>query len=139
MKIKYNPTRIITTADMFIACDPPITFEVKVRISPDWARRLGEWEDAKDQDINIAMQLMSETFISVSQDGEAFLLSDIKSVQELRDSIEQDNKGYGNEFITQIVEMFGTNHFRFLALASQRSTELLRPSNGTAKEKKRVK
>ena len=139
MQIKYNPIRTITTADLFIACDPPITFDVKARLSPAWAIKSREWEESDSPDIDTAIELMSESFVSVAQDNETFPLTSIKAVQSLRDSIEQDNEGYGDEFIIHLVEMFSNNHFRFLALASAKSAKLLRPSNGMVKEKSKVK
>lgn len=139
MKIKYNPVRIISTADLFIACDPPIQFEVKVRLTPSWAIKSRDWDDSPDSDIEIAMELMADAFVSVSQDGDIYPLNTVEAVKGLRDSIESDNPEYGNDFIKIIVEMFSSNHFRFLALASQKSGLQSRPSNGTqSKEKQAV-
>ena len=138
MRIKYNPTRIISTADLFIACDPPIQFEVKVRLTPEWAIKAREWDESEGEEIETAIELMSEAFLNVSQDSETFPLNTIKAVKGLRDSIEKDNPGYGNEFIKTIVEMFSNNHFRFLAIASHKSALQSGPLNGTTNKKKQV-
>ena len=139
MKIKYSPTRTVTTADLFIAADPPIVFEVKARLSPGWAQLLRVWEDNGSDDEGMACELMGQAFMSVSQDDERYPLNSKEAAEQLSQAIEVENEGAGGPFICEVVQAFAFNHFNFLARSSAGLDKLSGQSNGTGKKKSRIK
>ena len=139
MKIIYNPSRKITTGDLFIACDPPMLFEVKSRLSSDWATKHLAWEAGGSEDITIALELVSTGFLAVAQNGERYDLDSIEAATALREAIEGGNEGEGDTFICDIVSSFAHNHYSFLARNSADSVRLLEQSNGMSKEKTKAK
>jgi hypothetical protein len=139
MKIIYNPTRTITTGDLFIACDPPMSFEVKSRLSADWATKHLAWEADGSEDITIALDLVSTGFLAVSQNGERYDLNSIEAAEALREAIEGGNEGEGDTFICDIVSSLAHNHYSFLARNSANSARLSELSNGKNKQKQKAK
>lgn len=139
MKIIYNPSRTITTGDLFIACDPPMSFEVKSRLTSDWATKHLAWEAAGSEDITIALELVSTGFLAVAQNGERYDLNSIEAAKALREAIEGQNEGEGNTFICDIVSSFAHNHYSFLARNSADSARLLEQSNGMSEQKSQVR
>ena len=139
MNISYSPTRLITTSDLFIACDPIITFGVKSKVTPEWARLHREWEDTGGDDIDLAMTLVSQAFVNVGQNGEVWKLGSLDTVKELRDSIEGQNPGHGDEFIITILSSFAFNHYNFLASRSIEYAELSTQSHVNGAKSSRVK
>ncbi len=121
MNIVFNPTRTITTADLFIACDPPMTFEVKAQLSTDWVRSHIAWEESGTEDMKTAIDLVSSSFLSVAQDGNKYPLDTIDAVQDLINAIEDNNKGQGNLFVCDILTKFTHNHYSFLTRSSANS------------------
>lgn len=138
MQIKYSPTREISTSDLFIATDPPIIFEVKARLSPEWARLLQSWEQDGSNDIEIATELMGQAFVSVSQNNEKWPLNSKEYAQELLAAIEESNPDAGGEFVCEVVSAFAFNHYNFLAKNSMASGALSRRSGGNKSKNNRA-
>lgn len=138
MKIEYSPTRTITTIDLFMACDPPIEFESRVRLTPEWARQHRLWEEAGSKDVEMALELVGQAFVSVSQGGESYPLETKEAVQELRDAIDAQNEGAGNEFICDILDSFAFSHYNYLASRSMAYAALSGQSNGSGEKKNPV-
>lgn len=114
MKLKYNPTRTITTADLYNACDPPLIFKVKARPGREWAKLDKDFEGTKDE-IKVAKKLVSMTFLSVSDGENTYPLKTISQVEDLQKAIEGLNPGGGEEFISAIAWGFSNNHYNYLA------------------------
>lgn len=140
MNIKYNKTRIVTTADLGIACDPPIYFEVKANVPSHWARLQLDWEEQGADDIGLAINLVGDAFLMAWQDeSEKYLINSRDQVEALRDAIEESSPGEGDNFICHLALTFAREHFRFLA---RNSAAYGRPSlqlNGNKSKKRRVK
>lgn len=132
MKLKYNPTRWLSTADLSIACDPPILFEAKTRLTPEWAQVEGEWEDNGADNVKMALQLITEAFINVAQDDKKYPIKDKEDARALWDAIEESSPGEGDTFICHLLMAFAVNHYLFLAKNSVTYGRLSPPSNGIA-------
>lgn len=111
MKLSVQTTRTITTDDMRIFCEPPLTFEGIGYFSPSFVNDLAEWE--KNPDDDRAIKFVSRIFLSVSQNGARYPLSTEADVLALRDAIEEINPGNGNNFLATIVEEYTRAHYRF--------------------------
>lgn len=114
MKLKYNPTRTITTADLYNACDPPLVFKVKVRPGRTWAKLDRDFEGAATE-VETAKKLVSMVFLSVSDGENTYPLKTISQVEDLQQAIEELNPGGGDEFISAIAWGFSNNHYNYLA------------------------
>lgn len=139
MKLNYNATRIITTADLFDACDPPLIFEVRSKPGKEWARLDREFDETGNDDIEIAKQLISKSFISVSDSDNAYPIKTISQVEDFRLAIEELNPGGGHEFICAIAWGFSVNHYDFLVKNLGNSRRPLKQSNTNGQSKSRVK
>jgi len=141
INITYNPTRKITTADLWITCDPPIKFTVRTRLPAHWDILNREWgnRDDKESDPQTAMKLIAEAFLTVAQGNASYELNTIEHVEALRDSIEEGQPGIGNDFICLIAETFAVNHYSFLTLASAAYVKPSRRSNAKAKKNAQIK
>lgn len=135
MKLTYNATRTITTADLGLACDPPLVFEVRVRVDPSWARLHLQWEEGGADDTDMACELVGKVFVNVGQDGKIYPIEGKEGAEDLRASIEESSPGEGDAFICHLALRFGQDHFRFLARNSAAYAELSRPLNGSKSEK----
>ena len=135
MKIIYNPTRVISTADLFDTCDPPIEFAVRTKIGAEWNDRQIRWDEAGAQDVDEAMALVADVFVTVAQGDDQWPLKGIDGVKELRDAVEEANPGAGDEFICGLVSGFSLNHWGWLRRNRGKSLILLEPSNNGVKEK----
>ena len=138
MRITYSPTRTITSSDLFMACDPPITFTVKVKVPPTWARLHRQWEEQGHADLQMTKELIAQSFVTVGQDGDAWPLNTIEAVDELREAIEEQNPNSGDDFLITILDSFAFNHYNFLAGQSMSSAAPLTQSNGSGAKKDRV-
>ena len=136
MQLQYNNTRWISTADLHIACDPPILFEVRTRLSPEWAQLHLDWEEAGGEDADVACEIVGRAFVHVAQGNEKYPLHNKEGAKVLRDAIEKGSPGEGDDFICHLALRFAQNHYRFLALNSAASGRLLPPLNGIADQSK---
>jgi len=144
MKLNYNTKRTITTADLYDATDPPLIFEVLARPPRPWASLYNEFERDGSKDLDLAKQLISLTFLTVSNgsddsddsDGNDFYsLNTFEDVTALQAAIEEENPGYGAEFCCNIAWSFGRHYYSFLSDHLGNSLEPLPQLNGSGQEK----
>lgn len=139
IKLNYSYKRTVTTADLFDACDPPLVFEVRTRPPREWAKLNNEFEADNCNDVELAKRLIAMAFLTVS-DGETFYpISTPEEVEALRQAIEDDNPGYGNDFLITVAWGFSTNHYSYLGKNLGNSLKPLQPSNDSSGEKNQVK
>ena len=135
MKLNYNPKRTITTADLYDAADPPLIFEVLTRPPRLWATLYNEFEQAGSIDLETAKELISLTFLTISDGDEVYPLDTIEAVTALQAAIEESNPGCGVEFCCNIAWSFGRHYYSFLSDHLGNSPEPLRQLNGSGQEK----
>ncbi len=129
--MKYNAKRVVTSADLFDACDPPLKFEVRTRPSTSWAKQNNLFEEEGSDNPELAAKLISMAFFSISDEDETLKLDTLESVQIVRDIIESGNPGYGDNFLCNIAWGFSQNHYSFLERNLGKSRKSLPPSKGT--------
>lgn len=143
MKLSVQTTRIITTDELRLFCEPALTFRVKGFISPALAKDLAEWENTYEGER--AAELISQLFVSVSartpgvavseQGGYEFPLTTKSDVIAFRDAIEESNPGGGDGFLSTLLESYLNEHYRFFRqklLELENSSQA--SSNGKVKE-----
>ncbi len=135
MKLNYSYKKTITTADLYDATDPPLTFEVLVRPPREWSIHYAEFEDGGGDNIELAKELLAMTFLSVSDGQNTYPLSTVKDVEGLQAAIEANNPGYGAEFICNMVWAFGRKYFLYLRDNLGNLIAPLPQSNGSGAEK----
>ncbi len=135
MKLNYNPKRTITTADLYDAADPPLTFEVLARPPRPWAILYNEFEQNGSTDLEAAKELISLVFLTVSDGDNVYPLNTIQAVTDLQAAIEENNPGCGVEFCCNIAWSFGRHYYSFLSDHLGNSPEPLRQLNGSGQEK----
>ena len=139
MKLNYKHTRILTTADFFNMCNPPLIFEVRVRPGSEWSVLFSEFERDGADNPEMARALIALAFLTVSDGGEVYPLDHVDKAQALQDAIENENPGSGDEFICSIAWGFGRNYYRYLSDHLGNSLRPLEQSNGKAGDPTPVK
>ncbi|MCK5062284.1 hypothetical protein KAR28_07100 [Candidatus Parcubacteria bacterium] len=139
IKLKYSIKRTITTADLYDATDPPLVFEVLVRPPRAWAVLHNQFEDGGSSDAELAKELISLAFLTVSDEENTYPLDTIEAANELEAAIEVENPGCGKDFSCNIAWAFGRHHYSFLGDHLGNSLEPLPQSNGSSGEKSPVK
>jgi hypothetical protein len=112
MKLTVKTIRTISTDDLSIFCEPPLTFEVRGYIAPELGSDLLEWEQG-GYSIERAAELLPRLFISVSQNEEHYSLATKTDALALRDAIEAANPGYGDTFLATLLDGYWNEHYRF--------------------------
>ena len=131
MKLNYQFKRKITSADLFDACQPPLVFEVRTRPSRKWAKLNNDFETGGSTDVDTAKELIAMSFLTVSDGGQAYPLTTVENVDALRKAIENENPGYGDEFLCHVAWGFQANHYTYLTEHLGNSLKPLSQSNGT--------
>lgn len=114
MKLNYNATRTITTADLWDACSPPLIFEVKARPGIKWSELDNKFDETDHTDVKIAQELISLAFLTVSDGENTYPISKVSQVKELQESIEELSPGHGKTFILNIARSFSTSQYNYL-------------------------
>ena len=135
MKLNYSNKRTITTSDLFDACDPPLTFEVRTRPPKEWANVQREFGESGNQDVELAKRVIAFAFLTVSDGSNTYDIRTVEQVEQLAEAIDQENPGYGDEFLTTIAWGFINNHFTYLERNLGNSPRPLSQSNGNGPEK----
>jgi hypothetical protein len=135
MKLNYTPKRTITTADLYDATDPLLIFEVLTRPPRPWMILYNEFERDGSRNLDWARELISLTFLTVSDGGEVYPLNTIGAVTDLQAAIEENNPGCGVEFCCNIAWSFGRYYYSFLSDHLGNSLEPLQQLNGSGQEK----
>jgi len=134
VNITINITRVLTTADLWMACDPVIEFEVRSRMPDDWGERALAL-NREQPDISEVLELIGQAFVSISQDGERYPLGTTEAARELMDTVETSSPGYGVQFVTDLLLSCVNNHYGYLRKNSTTSGRRSQPSNGTKPKK----
>jgi len=138
VNITINITRVLTTADLWMTCDPVVEFEVRTKMTPEWARRIQVWEQETHPGLDEALELIGQSFVSVSQNGERYPLGSREAATELMNAVEASSPGNGEQFMIDLLAGFAANHYSFLAKNLTPSGRQSRPLNGTKAAKKPV-
>ena len=139
MKLKYSPKRTITTADLFDATDPPLTFEILARPPRAWAVLYSTFEKDGARSVEMARELISLAFLTVSDDENTYPINTIEAAFGLEAAIEEENPGYGEDFMCSIAWSFGRHYYNFLGEHLGNSPEPLPRLNGSSGEKSPAK
>lgn len=105
MKLKAKVTRTITTDDLEIYCDPPLTFEASGRINDKLTAELKQWYQ-NGYDPQKTLDLIPQLFLNVSQDGQTYPLESRGDAEALQEAL-------GAGFLVDLVEAFWDYDFRF--------------------------
>lgn len=114
IKLSYNPTYTFSLADAMDASETQMTFEAHSRQASAWSRLTRAWLDDEAQDVGRALEIVGQGIIAVSQDGQRYPLGGREGAEALRDAIEAENPGYGDEFIKNLALGFFNHHFQRL-------------------------
>ncbi len=139
MKLNYKATRTITTADLFDACNPPLVFEVKSRPGKEWSELDNKFDETNNTDIEIARELISLAFLTVSDNENTYPISKVSQVKELQENIEELSPGDGEFFILNIARTFSINQYNLLVANLGNSLRPLSQSNGNGPKVAKVK
>ena len=96
MKLSIKTTHILTTEQLEIYCDPPLTFEVVGSIDPHTRKKLGSWYEA-DYPTNRAVEFIPSLFITVAQNGIAYPLKTVEDAAAFQEAV-------GDVFLSRLVE-----------------------------------
>jgi hypothetical protein len=133
MKLTIQTTRTITTDELHLFCEPPLTFRVKGFIDPALAKELAQWENTYSGER--AAELISQLFVSFSHAGDSYPLDNKSAVLAFKDAIEEGNPGGGEGFLSTLLESYLNEHYRFFRqklLALENSSQA--SNNGKVKE-----
>src|SRR3990172_8868536 len=119
LNLSVKTTHVVTTDDLEIFCDPPLTFEAISRINDKLHNELRAWAN-KNHPIDQTVKLVPRLFFSVSQDGTAYPLATDADAQALREAV-------GDDFLHDIVEAFWDYDYLFF-----RRKRLVSPSPSPA-------
>jgi hypothetical protein len=132
MKLLVKVTRILTTDDLDLTCDPPLSFEVTGNVEPSIFKAVQEWE-AAGFELERCAELVGRVFISVTQDGQTYSLNGKAAALALYEAIEESNPGAAYQFMVRLLENFIQNHLRFFVSRRSGSPPSAPPSeNGSA-------
>lgn len=105
LKLKYKATTTFTSADIGDMAEPEIIYHV-------WANRPDGWTDKcmaffKEgekgrYDTDLALDIVGLSLTAVEQDGERWPVEGREGAEALRDSVEEQNPGYGDAFIHRL-------------------------------------
>jgi hypothetical protein len=111
VELVYNPTRIVSSAELGLTCDP-IEFEVKTSVLRPVRRQLARFEESNYSDAGLACELAGLVFVAWSQNGQKYPF-DRETAEALRAQINDQEPGAGDEFICALVDGFIGNHYGF--------------------------
>lgn len=106
MELVFNPTRRITTAEMFITCEPALEFEARVSVSRPTRRLMAQFVESEYGDTGLAEQIIGAVFVSVAQNGSRYPLDTPGAIEELREAT-------GDDFMLALAGGFVDNHYGF--------------------------
>lgn len=134
MKLDYKATFKVSNWEMGDFADSPeIIYELWANRPIGWREKCLEFIEGKYESIDLALDIVGMILVSVSQDDETWPIKGRDGAQELRDSVEEQNPGYGDTFIfTLAVALF--NHY--YEYAEQRSKNSSKPSRRSGGGKK---
>lgn len=130
MKFSFNPAvRAVTSKDLGLACDPPLTFEIKTALPRPTATMALGWQQGGSGDVNVALEIIGRMFVSVGQAGQRYPLTGRDNVEALRLAIEESTPGAGDDFILSLANRGINNHYDFFTDESTDSPPPSMPSS----------
>lgn len=107
MNLKAKTIRVVTTDDLELYCNPPLTFEASGRINDKLTAELQQWFKT-GYDPAKTVEFIPQLFMSVSQNGDAYPLTTQADAEALREAL-------GEGFLLDLVEAFWDYDYRFFA------------------------
>lgn len=127
LNLAIKTTFAVSTDDLGVFCDPPLTFQAIGRVNDTLHRELVAWGTAgypADQTTRFIPRL----FLSVAQNGVSYPLSTADDAQALREAV-------GDEFLANLVESFWDYEFSYFKKKRLASASLSPQStNGSGQE-----
>ncbi len=105
MKLNIQTHHTITTNDLELFCDPPLTFEAVGRIADQTHNALLEWAK-NDYPEEKTLEFLPHLFVSVSQNGETYPLNNDGAAREFREAV-------GLTFVQDLIEAFWNYEFYY--------------------------
>jgi hypothetical protein len=107
MNLKAKTVRVVSTDDLELFCDPPLTFEASGRINDKLTAELQQWFKG-GYDPAKTVEFIPQLFMSVSQNGDTYPLTTTADAEALRAAL-------GDGFLLDLVEAFWDYDYRFFA------------------------
>jgi len=128
MKLTVRTTHTLTTNDLRVFCDPPLTFEAVGSIDPRTRIELSAWHDS-DYPSGQAVSFIPKLFLSVAQNdsdgpmGPAYPLTTDEDARALQDAL-------GDRFISRLVNAYWDYEYKYFQKKELASVSLS-PELGT--------
>ena len=122
LNLSIKTTIVVTTDDLEIYADPPLTFEAIGRVNDTIHRELAAWATAGYPAEQTA-RFIPRLFMSVAQNGTSYPLTTAEEAQALRDAV-------GDEFLANLVESFWDYEYKYFQKKELASVSLS-PELGT--------
>jgi hypothetical protein len=120
LKLKVKTTHKVTTEELEIFCDPPLTFEAVGNIGPQLWDELRDWSNERYPPEK-AVDFVPKLFVSVSQNGDTYPLATPEQAKALEDAV-------GGEFLSDLVENYWGYEFSFFKKKRAASANSLKGS-----------
>ena len=98
MKLKVRTTHTVTTDDLEMFCDPPLTFEAIGNIDPHTREGLRVWYQNK-YPTEGALEFVPKMFLSVAQNGTSYPIATEEDAKALQEAV-------GDKFISHLVRAY---------------------------------
>ena len=116
MKLKVKTTHVVTTDDLEMFCDPPLTFEAIGNIDPHTREGLRVWYQNK-YPTEQSLEFVPKIFLSVAQNGTAYPLVTDEDAKALQDAL-------GDKFISHLVRAYWNYEAGYFEKKETASTSL---------------
>jgi hypothetical protein len=122
MKLKVRTTHTLTTDDLEMFCDPPLTFEAVGSIDPRTSRDLSTWHSSKFPE-GQAVDFVPKLFLSVAQNGTSYPLTTVEDARALQEAV-------GEKFVSRLVLSYWNYQATYFE-KKQAASVSLSPESGT--------
>jgi hypothetical protein len=120
--LKVKTTHTLTTDDLEIFCDPPLTFESAGSMDPRTVQELREWYKNHCPNEQ-AVMFVPKIFLSVAQNGKAYPLTTQEDAMALQ-------KAVGDKFISRLVNSYWNYEVGYFEKKQSGSVNSLTESSG---------
>jgi hypothetical protein len=121
LKLKVKTTHTVTTDELEMVCDPPLTFEAVGNIGPHLWGELRDWSKG-EYPMEEIVDFIPKLFVSVSQNGDTYPLTTPAQAKALKESV-------GDEFIADLIESYWNYEFTFFKKKRAASANSLKESD----------
>lgn len=101
-KLSYKASFTFSGRDIGDAGGPDITYQCWINRPEGFYDNIVAFADSNGQDLEAAYQIIGKCLIAISQDGERWPIGSIDQARALRDSVEAQSPGYGDEYIKNL-------------------------------------